>query len=247
VCVMLCVCVRSCVRTCVRACVCAFHLTRVHGAHSTGTDALWAGLPILAPTHMLPMAARVSASLLRAVRLDLLIARSLDEYEELGACLARNRRALLAVRRHLRQVRWTSPLFDTRRWMGDWERYNSCLLEFVRCEGFTCSFFFWHLLLRMSPVPLASASSSISLPPSPPHPYTHTHHTTPPHHCCSPSLRMLDHNCHRLRRWMSHGARDRAGEEEEELYLRAVLAPQISICVAGLRGLLACLLSLAGP
>ena len=34
--------------------------TDIYGAHSTGTDALWAGLPILAPTHMLPMAARVS-------------------------------------------------------------------------------------------------------------------------------------------------------------------------------------------
>ena len=61
--------------------------TDIYGAHSTGTDALWAGLPVLAPIHMLPMAARVSGALMRAIRLPALIARSLEDYEDLAVAL----------------------------------------------------------------------------------------------------------------------------------------------------------------
>jgi predicted O-linked N-acetylglucosamine transferase (SPINDLY family) len=70
-------------------------------------------LPILAPTHLLPMAARVSASLLRTVGLELLVARSLDEYEALAVALVNKPLALLQVWQHLRRVRWSSPLFYT--------------------------------------------------------------------------------------------------------------------------------------
>uniref|UniRef100_A0A7S4ULL8 protein O-GlcNAc transferase n=1 Tax=Guillardia theta TaxID=55529 RepID=A0A7S4ULL8_GUITH len=96
--------------------------TDIYGAHSTGTDALWAGLPLLSPTHLLGMASRVSASLLSTIGLEEMIGRTLDEYENLAVALGRNPRKLLEIRHRLRHERWNSSLFDTRRWMEDWEK-----------------------------------------------------------------------------------------------------------------------------
>jgi protein O-GlcNAc transferase len=103
--------------------------TDIYGAHSTGTDALWSGLPLLTPTYMSSMAARVSGSLMRTVGLAHMVARSLDEYQDLAVALVNNRHALLRVRKRLRRERWESPLFDTRRWMRDWERGVSMLWD----------------------------------------------------------------------------------------------------------------------
>ena len=81
-------------------------------AHTSASDALWAGLPVLScEGETFP--GRVGASLLRAVGLPELVTASLDEYETQALELARNPQALLALRQRLAARRSTAPLFDT--------------------------------------------------------------------------------------------------------------------------------------
>ena len=81
-------------------------------AHTTASDALWAGLPVLTCAGT-TFAGRVAASLLEAVGLPELITPSLERYEALALELARNRSMLGAYRERLARNRLTHPLFDT--------------------------------------------------------------------------------------------------------------------------------------
>jgi len=83
-------------------------------AHTTASDALWAGLPLLTCTGN-TFAGRVAASLLSAVGLPELVADSLAAYEALALKLARQPAALTAVKAKLSRQRDTAPLFDTER------------------------------------------------------------------------------------------------------------------------------------
>jgi protein O-GlcNAc transferase len=65
--------------------------TLPYNAHTTASDALWAGLPVLACLGN-SFAGRVAASLNHAVGLPELVTQSLDEYEALALQLARNPR-----------------------------------------------------------------------------------------------------------------------------------------------------------
>src|SRR6202043_4116500 len=58
-------------------------------AHTTASDALWTGLPVLTCLGE-TFADRVAASLLKAIGLDALITRTLAEYEALALRLARD-------------------------------------------------------------------------------------------------------------------------------------------------------------
>src|SRR5208283_2921467 len=69
-------------------------------AHTTASDALWAGLPLLTCIGE-AFAGRVAASLLNAVRLPELIASTQAEYEELAVELAHNPRRLGEIRQKL--------------------------------------------------------------------------------------------------------------------------------------------------
>lgn len=89
-------------------------------AHTTASDALWTGLPLLSCAGE-TFASRVAGSLLRAVGMDELVTRSLEEYEALGIRLARDRDALSRLRARLAQQRETAPLFDTPRFARDLE------------------------------------------------------------------------------------------------------------------------------
>jgi len=81
-------------------------------AHTTASDALWAGLPVL--TRMgESFAARVAASLLNAVGLPELITTTPEQYERLAIDLAANPRRLATIAEKLRRNRLTAPLFDT--------------------------------------------------------------------------------------------------------------------------------------
>ncbi len=81
-------------------------------AHTTASDALWGGLPLLTcPGES--FAARVAASLLQAVGLADLIAPSLAEYEEIAVSLGRNPGLLGDLKARLARNRTTQPLFDT--------------------------------------------------------------------------------------------------------------------------------------
>jgi protein O-GlcNAc transferase len=112
-------------------------------AHTTGTDALWAGLPVVTCLGS-TLAARVAASLLRAAGLPELVAETLKDYEALVLKLARDAALLASVKDKLAGSRDTCPLFDTGRstrsmeaaYVRMWERHQSGspAESFVVCE-----------------------------------------------------------------------------------------------------------------
>jgi predicted O-linked N-acetylglucosamine transferase (SPINDLY family) len=83
-------------------------------SHTTGSDALWAGCPIVTLTGE-TFASRVATSLLANVGLERLVTRSPAEYEALAFELASNPTQLEALRRELHDRRGTLPLFDAPR------------------------------------------------------------------------------------------------------------------------------------
>ena len=83
-------------------------------AHTTASDALWAGLPVLTCMGE-AFAGRVAASLLHAIQLPELITSTREEYEALAIELARHPQKLAQICRKLEQNRLTTPLFDTQR------------------------------------------------------------------------------------------------------------------------------------
>lgn len=89
--------------------------TMPYNAHTTASDALWAGLPLLTLIGD-TFAGRVAASLLTAVGLPELITTTPQEYEELAIELATNPERLAMVKDKLASNRATAPLFDTRRY-----------------------------------------------------------------------------------------------------------------------------------
>ena len=81
-------------------------------AHTTASDALWAGLPVLTCSGE-TFAGRVAASLLNAIRLPELRTTTLEAYEHMAVDLATHPEKLAAVKRKLADNRLTTPLFDT--------------------------------------------------------------------------------------------------------------------------------------
>jgi predicted O-linked N-acetylglucosamine transferase (SPINDLY family) len=92
-----------------------------YNAHTTASDALWAGLPVLTRPGS-SFASRVGASLLTAVGLPELITDSDEAYEQLALSLARDPAQLADLRRRLQANRLSCPLFDTKRFTRDLER-----------------------------------------------------------------------------------------------------------------------------
>jgi protein O-GlcNAc transferase len=86
--------------------------TPCYNAHTTASDALWAGLPVLTCLGE-TFAGRVAASLLHAAGLPELVTGSLTEYEALALKLARDPAALAALKDKLAKNRDTCALFDT--------------------------------------------------------------------------------------------------------------------------------------
>ena len=80
-------------------------------AHTTASDSLWAGLPVLTQLGE-TLAGRVAGSLLRAVGLPELVALNPDEYEELAVELAKSPLKLKKIKEKLAINRMSSPLFD---------------------------------------------------------------------------------------------------------------------------------------
>ncbi|KAH0635088.1 hypothetical protein KY284_037874 [Solanum tuberosum] len=90
-------------------------------AHTTGTDVLWAGLPMIT-LPLEKMATRVAGSLCLATGLgDEMIVSSMKEYEKV-VFLALNRPKLKDLTNRLKAVRMSCPLFDTARWVRNLER-----------------------------------------------------------------------------------------------------------------------------
>ena len=86
--------------------------TLPYNAHTTASDALWAGLPVLTCMGE-SFASRVAASLLNAIELPELITDTQQEYEALAIGLAKDSDKLKGIRDKLERNRLTTPLFDT--------------------------------------------------------------------------------------------------------------------------------------
>lgn len=90
-------------------------------AHTTASDALWAGLPVLTSMGN-SFASRVAASLLNAIGLPELVTSSPQAYEALAIEIAKHPEKLAALKQKLASNRLTTPLFDTPQFTKDFER-----------------------------------------------------------------------------------------------------------------------------
>ncbi|SHL97574.1 O-linked N-acetylglucosamine transferase, SPINDLY family protein [Roseibium suaedae] len=86
--------------------------TSPYGAHTTASDALWMGVPVLTVAGRC-FAARVCASLVDAAGLPDLICETPDQYVQQAVALGRDRSALDRLKQQLRENRSSCRLFDT--------------------------------------------------------------------------------------------------------------------------------------
>jgi predicted O-linked N-acetylglucosamine transferase (SPINDLY family) len=86
-----------------------------YNGHTTTSDKLWAGLPVVTVRGK-NFASRVSESLLQAVGLGELVAEDFDDYVKLAVRLAHSPAELEGLRRKLLSNRTRMPLFDTQRY-----------------------------------------------------------------------------------------------------------------------------------
>jgi predicted O-linked N-acetylglucosamine transferase (SPINDLY family) len=84
------------------------------GAHTTASDALWSGLPVLTCLGE-TFPGRVAASLLNAAQLPELVTHTPEDYVALAVALAHQPAMLERLRRKLQDNRLATPLFDTPR------------------------------------------------------------------------------------------------------------------------------------
>nr|CCA87561.1 conserved hypothethical protein with TPR repeat domain [Ralstonia syzygii R24] len=96
-------------------------------SHTTASDLLWAGVPLL--TRMGDtMASRVAASILQAAGLHDLVVTTEEDYVDAAVRLAGDAQALASVRLHAQAARET-PLFDTRTFARDLETLFGHIVE----------------------------------------------------------------------------------------------------------------------
>lgn len=91
-----------------------------YNAHTTASDALWAGLPLVTKRGR-QFSARVAASLLCAIGLDDLVTETEEAYETLILSLAQDPAHLKDIKTRLAANRQSHPLFDTKRYTRDFE------------------------------------------------------------------------------------------------------------------------------
>jgi predicted O-linked N-acetylglucosamine transferase (SPINDLY family) len=102
--------------------------TLPYNAHTTASDALWAGLPLLTCRGG-TFAGRVSASLLDSLCMPELITANLDDYQQLAISLGTDPQERARVRQKLADNRLTTPLFDTARFTGHLEAAFTAMAE----------------------------------------------------------------------------------------------------------------------
>lgn len=97
-------------------------------AHTTASDALWSGLPVLTCPGR-SFVSRVCGSLLHAIGLPDLIASDLADYEDKAVALATDPAALAGIRARLAANRLTTPLFDSERYTRHYEAALVTMVE----------------------------------------------------------------------------------------------------------------------
>ena len=104
------------------------------GSHTSGSDALWAGVPLLS-CRGTTFAGRVGASLLHGVGLDELVTESPAAYRSALIALAGDRDRLGHHRDHLHRGRRDFPLFDTPGFTRDWEHLLAAAYDAAAQRG----------------------------------------------------------------------------------------------------------------
>jgi predicted O-linked N-acetylglucosamine transferase (SPINDLY family) len=94
--------------------------TLPYNAHTTASDALWAGLPVLTCVGT-TFPGRVATSLLENVGMGEMVTASLGDYEAAAVRLGRDRAALAALKNRLAENRTHAPLFNTARFTRNLE------------------------------------------------------------------------------------------------------------------------------
>lgn len=89
-------------------------------AHTTASDALWAGLPLITMAGE-AFASRVAASLLHAVDLPDLVTKNQKQYEDLAISLGSDVQKLQSIKSRLSENVAQSPLFDIKKYTLDLE------------------------------------------------------------------------------------------------------------------------------
>ena len=102
-----------------------------YNAHTTASDALWTGLPLLTCRGK-SFPGRVAASLLQAIGMPELVTQTLEDYQALALRLAGDPAYLGALRQKLAQNRLTTPLFDTSRFRLHIEAAYTAMWEISR-------------------------------------------------------------------------------------------------------------------
>lgn len=100
-------------------------------AHTTASDALWAGVPVLTLSGQ-SFQSRVAASLLSALNLHELITKSIAEYEALAQYLALNPEKLQKIRSIITSSKHSAPLFDTPRFAAHIESAYELMIDRFR-------------------------------------------------------------------------------------------------------------------
>ncbi len=102
--------------------------TLPYNAHTTATDALWLGVPLVTCMGD-TFVGRVGASVLRAAGMPELVTTNLEDYEALALKLAHERPLIEALRRRLDSQRESAPLFDTDRFRSHIEAAFTTMWE----------------------------------------------------------------------------------------------------------------------
>ncbi len=102
--------------------------TLPYNAHTTASDALWVGVPVLTCLGS-TFVGRVAASLLKAVGLPELITASLEDYEALALKIAREPALCVSLKQKLARNRQVFPLFDTGRFTRHMEAAYTTMWE----------------------------------------------------------------------------------------------------------------------
>jgi predicted O-linked N-acetylglucosamine transferase (SPINDLY family) len=104
-----------------------------YGSHSTASDCLWAGCPLLSLSGD-SFASRVAGSILHAAGLPELATTRLEDYTATAIRLGRDRAALAALRQKLQNGLAAAPLFDTPQLARDVEAAYAAIWD-LHCRG----------------------------------------------------------------------------------------------------------------
>jgi predicted O-linked N-acetylglucosamine transferase (SPINDLY family) len=99
-----------------------------YNAHTTGSDSLWIGVPIVTKIGK-SFPARVGASLVSAVGLEELITHNVEDYENLAVELAKNKKRLTKIKANLTKNKAKKGLFNTEQFAKDLE---NCYIDVIK-------------------------------------------------------------------------------------------------------------------